>query len=70
MIEATLRLWLDEGTNLIPKILNELMIPYDSRTIEQLIAEMNLTGVAWLSARHHVMRDIDGGLPVSISISE
>ena len=57
----------DEGVSLIPKILNDLLIPYDHRTIEQLNAEMNLIGVAWLSDRHHVVRDIDGGLQVSIS---
>ena len=54
----------DEGSNLIPKILKDLSIPDDHRTIEQLNAEMNLTGVAWLSDRYHVVRGIDGGLQV------
>ena len=55
----------DEGTNLIPKILDDLSIPSDPNIIRQHNAELNLIGVAWLSDTQHIVRDIDGGLLVA-----
>jgi hypothetical protein len=52
----------NHGNSVIPKILNHLSLSADANTINQLNAEMNLMGVAWLPGNLQIVRGVDGGL--------